>query len=256
MTKRYRKFESWLADVDKCLDHPAQTVDDSPLGSLAYSFCRVDDQLPHDTERVQNLIAVLKKLREAKGAGRGVFEERVMQALAYLAMTVCAELRESGQKRLPLSAKPDTIPAEQRPPFVFLQELCRYAIDCLAFSRPRDSLAGHRRSSVLEILANSLDVFEPPDSVLDTVRGMLKTGRGGGIRGALVFCEAYYGARPDGVPEDMEELLLRLVGKTDSRGLAAGALNVLVESGNISEFLALDYIDDWKQRNYRGYGYG
>ena len=254
--KRYRKFERWLADVDKCLDHPAQTVDESPLSSLAYSFSGVYDQLPRDVERVKELIAVLKKLREAKGAGRGVFEERVMQGLSYLAMTVCAELRHSGLKRLPLSAMPDTLSPEQRPPFVFLQELCRYAIDCLAFSRSRDSLAGQRRCSALKILTNALDMFEPPDSVLDTVRGILKNGRGNDVRGALLFCEAYYGAQPDGVPKGMEALLLRLVGKTDSRGLAAGALNVLVESGNISEFLALDYIDDWKQRNYKGFGYG
>lgn len=253
--KQYRKFESWLADVDKCLDHPAPAVDDSPLGGLAFSFYRISDQVPQDIERVQKLIAVLKKLREAKGSGRGVFERRVMENLIYLAVTACGDLRRSGLKRMPLSADPDTIPAEQRPPFVFLQELCRYAVDCLAFSRPRDSLAGQRRSAALETLASSLDIFEPPDSVLDTVRDILKKGRGNDVRGALVFCEAYY-ERSGGVPEEMEKLLLRFVGKTDSRGLAAGALNVLVESGNISEFEALDYIDDWKQRNYKGFGYG
>jgi len=49
----------------------------------------------------------------------------------------------------------------------------------------------------------------------------------------------------------VEKLLVGLVARTDSRGLAVGALNILVESGNISEFTALDHIDDWKERNYR-----
>ena len=98
-------------------------------------------------------------------------------------------------------------------------------------------------------------MVEPPDSVLDTVRSILKIGRGNSLMGAFRFCEVYYETCPDGVPEDMEKLLLRLVLKTDSRGLAVGALNVLVESGNISDFEAADHIDDWKQRNYRGYDY-
>ena len=249
--KRYRKFECWLADVDQCLDCPAETADESLLGILAYSFTHFSDQLPHNIDQLQNLVAVLKKLREVRGAGRAVFEKRVMQSLADCALSVCSQLHESGCSRTPLSTPPDLIPPEQRSLFIFLQELCRYAIDCLAFSRSRDSLAGQRRSCALEILANAIDVIEPPEEVLDAVRRILKAGRGNSLVGALLFCEAYYASRQDGVPEELEKILFALVSKTDSRGLAVGALNVLVESGNISEFTALDHIDDWKERHYR-----
>ncbi len=204
MMKRYRKFERWVADVDRGLDHPVKTVDESPLISLACSFSGVADQLPRDVERVKKLTAVLEKLWASNGAGRGVLEDRVVRELSFLMMTVCSDLRHSGLKRLPLSTEPEKIPLAQRTPFVFLQELCRYAIDSFAFSRPRDRLASQRRCSAFEILTNSIDVFELPSSVLDAARGILEKGRGNDVRGALLFCEAYYAECSDGVPEDME----------------------------------------------------
>jgi len=67
-----------------------------------------------------------------------------------------------------------------------------------------------------------------------------------------MFCEAYYKARNIPVADDIEQLLLAFAERVDSRGLAASALNTLVESGNISEFTALDRIDEWKDKHYPG----
>jgi len=249
--KRYRKFESWLADVDHCLKHPSR-VDKEDLRTLGHGFYLVEAQVVRDAGLLRMLIAVLEKLREGKGAGRAAFEERVMGRLAYLANGVCGELCEAGFASRALSTSPEEVPPAQRTAFVFLQELCKYAIDCLAFSRPRDTLAGRRRSSAFEILASSLGAIEFPESVFEDLKRILKSARGNSVYGALIFCEAFYGVRPDGVPNGMEDVLLRVVDKTDSRGLAAGALNVLVQAGNISEFEALDRIDDWKERNNYG----
>jgi len=38
---------------------------------------------------------------------------------------------------------------------------------------------------------------------------------------------------------------------TDSRSTATGALNVLVETGEISDMEALDRLDDWKDKHHR-----
>ena len=253
--KRYRKLESWLGDVDHCLEHPAWVEKDA-LRELAYGFYCGDDQVVHDAGRLRMLLATLKKLRESKGPGRAAFEERVMGQLAFLANTVCGGLCETGFAPRPLSTLPETVAPAQRTSFVFLQELCRYAIDCLAFSRPRDTLAGRRRSISFEIMAASLEAVELPESVFDDLKRILKSARGNSIYGALVFCEACYGLQSDGVPDGMEDALLRVVDKTDSRGIAAGALNVLVEAGNISEFEALDRIEDWKERTNYGFWSG
>jgi len=56
------------------------------------------------------LIAALEKLHEGKGAGRAVFEERVMGRLAYFATGVCGELCEAGFALRTLSASPDEVP--------------------------------------------------------------------------------------------------------------------------------------------------
>jgi hypothetical protein len=45
------------------------------------------------------------------------------------------------------------------------------------------------------------------------------------------------------------KLLFGVVEKTKSRAIASGALNVLVESGDMGEFEALGRIDEWKERN-------
>lgn len=62
------------------------------------------------------------------------------------------------------------------------------------------------------------------------------------------FCELYY-ARCGGVPDEIAPLLLGVLEKTKSRGIAAGALNGFVESGDMHEFEALDRMVDWRERN-------
>jgi len=176
--KRYRKLESWLGDVDHCLEHPA-LVEKDTLRELAYGFYCVDEQVVLDADRLRLLLAVLGKLRESKGSGRAAFEERVMGQLAFLANTVCGELCETGFAPRPLSTLPETIAPAQRTSFVFLQELCRYAIDCLAFSRPRDTLAGRRRGISFEIMASPLEVIEFTETVFDDLKRILKSARTG-----------------------------------------------------------------------------
>jgi hypothetical protein len=250
--KQYRKFESWQRDANHCLEHPDRVeIDD--LRKLGYGFSRVEGQVAHDAKRLRLLLETLKKLREGKGPGRGNFEEHIMRRLLYLAFVESGKLYSCGFAPRPLSTLPESIGLDQRSSFIFLQELCLYAIDCLSFSRPRDSLAGHRRSFAFEILSASVEVLELPESVFDHLKRILKSPKGNSIYGVLVFCENYYQLQPEGVPEEIEELLLRVVQKTDSRGIATGALSVLVEAGNISEFEALDRIDDWKERNHYGF---
>jgi hypothetical protein len=247
--KKYRKFECWLADVNRCLEHPDSAGKDE-LVMLGYGIYDVGNQLVYDAGRLRLLIVTLKKLRDSRGSGRANFEKQVMKHLWYLTLSACGEWVEAGLAPRSLLTLPEEVPAAQRPAFEFLQELYRYAIDCLTFSRPRDSLSGPRRSVSFLILGGSLRVVELPESVFDEVRRILESARGNTVRGALEFCETYYGLQPDGVPDAMETVLLQMVEKTKSRSNAVGALNVLVECGNISELEALHCIDAWKERNY------
>ena len=53
------------------------------------------------------------------------------------------------------------------------------------------------------------------------------------------------------VPDDIHTALLTVAERTDSRSTATGALNVLVETGEISDMEALDRLDAWKNNHYR-----
>lgn len=172
-----------------------------------------------------------------------------MRALRWMVDRLCGDLSEAGLARQPSLTLPLTIPDDLRAPTEVVLECCAYALDCLAFSRPRDALAGNRRRYALEILGSAAQLFEMPDSVMAFVRKTLKSGRPPALIGALVFCDMYK-ERDARVPAELQSLLLDVAKRTDRRGVASGALSVLVDAGEISEFEALDRIDDWKDRNY------
>jgi len=72
------------------------------------------------------------------------------------------------------------------------------------------------------------------------------------VRGAIIFLEDYFKAREGmEVPDDIHTSLLTVAETTDSRSTATGALNVLVETGEISDMEALDRLDDWKDKHHR-----
>lgn len=248
MSRKYRKIANWLKDVERALTHPAQNMDESALPELGWSFGLVREQLVNEPELTRELFRLLNVVRNASGAGRTVFERRVLVGLALLASDVSSMTYEETLFPQPLAANPEIIPSDQRATFVVLQELCLFAMDCFRFSRPRDSFSGERRRQAFELMANASAVIEPPNEFFTYLKKALKKARNQEVIGAILFCEEYY-ARVGGVPEDVMQLLFGLVEKTKSRGIASGALNVLVESGDINEFEALDRIDDWKDRH-------
>lgn len=248
MSRKYRKIVCWLRDVGRALEYPAENIDESTLSQLGWSFGSISEQLLNEPELTRKLFRLLSVVRNASGAGRTVFERRVLQGLAFLASDVSSMTYDETIFLKPLTTNPEMVPSDRRAGFALLQELCVFAMDCFRFSRPRDSFSGERRRQAFELMANASAVIEPPDEFFTYLKKALKKARDQEVIGAILFCEEYY-ARVGGVPEDVMQLLFGLVEKTKSRGIASGALNVLVESGDINEFEALDRIDDWKDRH-------
>ena len=191
----------------------------------------------------------MRLLRDAKGGGRGVFEERMMDELNWLILNCIEVLEEGGVEGLKYGEIPEELSDELKVKCNIVAVICEFSIESIEFSRPRDSLAGKRRSCSLDILGKASNLYEMPENIIELVLKTLKRNRGTAVLGALLFLESYYKARKTIVSADIEELLIDFVEKTDSRSKAVGALNILVESGNISEFAALDYIAEWKERN-------
>ncbi len=245
-----RNFNVWLPAVRKLLNNPDLSDNQNNLHSLAFDIRRFRKSLNHNLENIQKLLDVIRLLRDAKGSGRGVFEEQMMQELSCL-MSNCVEvLKDAGVVGLKYCETPNELPDKLKVECKIIAVICKFAIESIEFSRPRDSLAGKRRSCSFDILGNASCLYEMPENIIELVLKILKSNRRATALGALLFMESYYKARKTSVPADVEELLIDFVGKTDSRSEAVGALNILVESGNISEFTALDYISEWKERNY------
>ncbi len=171
-----------------------------------------------------------------------------MERLCRLVHNACGKLLDGGFARQPAFAVPDSLPRDLRPSCEVVLDLCWYAMDCLTYSRQHDSLSGNRRRFALELLGEASFIFDMPEEVLAFVCQALKTGRRPSVHGAILFCDSYYKARDISVPEDVEALLLAFAKRTDSHGLAVGALDVLVQAGNVDELDALDRMDDWKER--------
>lgn len=86
-------------------------------------------------------------------------------------------------------------------------------------------------------------IVNPPEKGKKTGRDSL---------GAIQFLEVYYSQNDEQVSDEMVDELEAFAKRTDSRSLAVGALNVLVETNCISDLGALSRIDDWKDAHYYG----
>jgi len=154
--------------------------------------------------------------------------------------------------RIPDLAAADALIPDLRRSILIVAELRDYALECLRFNaRPRDAFAGARRGQSFEILGIAGRLFDLPEA-LDMARQALRRSRSQTVRGAIIFLEDYFKAREGmEVPDDIHTALLTVAETTDSRSTATGALNVLVETGEISDMEALDRLDDWKDKHYR-----
>ncbi|MBU6400492.1 MAG: hypothetical protein KGS61_09255 [Verrucomicrobia bacterium] len=86
--------------------------------------------------------------------------------------------------------------------------------------------------------------------LLDDIRSLLADRTQASRDSALVLAVWDLGCFLDELAYDATiQELLALAQQTNSRSTAVGALNALVETGVISEFEALDRLDDWKGKH-------
>jgi hypothetical protein len=214
------------------------------------SWCISTTRLACDTGKVRELIAIARAIRDATGPGRSIAEQKIMDTLKGITRTCCSVLEEAGVPPIPDLAAADALIPDLRRSILIVAELRDYALECLRFSaRSRDAFAGARRGQSFEILGIAGRLFDLPEA-LDMARQALR--RSQTVRGAIIFLEDYFKAREGmEMPDDIHTALLTVAETTDSRSTATGALNVLVETGEISDMEALSRLDNWKDKHYR-----
>jgi hypothetical protein len=248
--KQRRKFELLIADIRSALADPARKDRYGNLWHSTWNLARFDDELAGDIAKVRELIAVARAFREATGPGRSVGEQMTMQSMRAVVSTCCDALEDAGLRHLPDLAAAETLAGDLRQRAQIVAELHAYAMECLrSNARRRDAFAGARRGLAFEILGAVGWTFDLPEA-LDLARQALRRNRSQEAGGAILFLEEYFAAREDiQVPDDIHAALLAAAENTDSRSTATGALNVLVESGEVTDLDALDRLDDWKDKH-------
>ncbi len=249
-TRQYRRFETLIADFRRFIADPTLDDRDALLYHCAWQVARFKPHLLEDASKMALLFDTLRLLRESTGPGINTAEKTVLESLVLLALHCVDWLEGHGVTRETCRKaglqSPD--PALQ-PACAALTLLQSLADQCFAFCRPHDSFGGQRRSLAFELHGLVGALIDLPDTVAMAHKAVKKSGSD--ARGALIFLETYLGARAEEEPDDeLEDALLAFSKTAKSRSLAVGALNILVQTLRISEFEALDRIDDWKSEHY------
>ena len=85
-------------------------------------------------------------------------------------------------------------------------------------------------------------------------RETLRKGKGSEIGGALDFIRALSQQEAVSLDDEIADELFAFAARAPLRSLAVGALDVLVEADIISEFTAMDQINEWKEAHPGFYG--
>lgn len=244
--KQYRKIETLLADFRELIVAPAEDRAER-LIHCAWQICQFVESLSHDASQVTELLGIVKLLRTSSGPGVVSAERIVMERLVGLAYE-CAGHLLGEDEGLDACPSPDSpVPdANEGPAQAILSLLDAFARESFAFKRPHDSFGGERRSLAYELLGAASAALDLSDIVALAHETLKAKKAGRDAFGALHFLEEYYSHNDERVSDELVDDLEAFAKRTDSRSLAVGALNLLVETNCISDLGALSRIDDWK----------
>lgn len=246
MTLR-RSLEPLLKELKFLLTHPDVSDGEFRLSSAVRNLWGLTKELSRDAAKTRQMLEIGSMLRTSNVRGRQVEEEHFMENLSFLAHSCNAVLREAEFARSPASPTADEAPPELEHPLGVLRVLREFALSCFEFKRPHDSFGGRRRALAFEILGKVGLVVDLPE-VVHTALKALKKAQSVESRQAAEFLRVYFAERDPPPNDELIDELLSLAERTNSRSTAFAALNTLVEIGTISEFEAVDRINDWKSK--------
>jgi hypothetical protein len=246
--KRRRKFELFIGDLRRFLSAPKLALGFSQLEIAIGNLRDFIEELSRDAGKTRQLHEFAAALRASDAPGRLVAEGHLLEHLAHVARRISDALEDAGVPILAGFAAADAVPAELRAGVEVLRELQDFAMGCFAFKRARDSFGGRRRAHAFAILGRISRVVDLPTALV-LARRSLRKPKSVEARLAAGFLAEYFERRGLSPDDDLTGELLRLAERAEHRSTATGALSALVETGTISEWEALNRLDDWKLRH-------
>ncbi|MCP5515645.1 MAG: hypothetical protein H7A45_00125 [Verrucomicrobiales bacterium] len=243
-----RKLQTVLDEIGTLLADVTRPPRDYALAHAVGDLAVLLYQTLDNVATARAVVEVACEIRASTGPGSRVAEERLMRSLESLAWRGRCRLEDAQFPRLPGLSAIAEAPPEMQPTLQVLRELHDFAMTCFAFTRPRDAFGGRRRAMAFDILAEVGQCIDLPE-VVNLARQALRKPRSVEARQAAEFLHHYLAARDQAPDDATTKDLLGLASRTDTRSTAFSALNALVETRSISEFEALDRLDDWKSRH-------
>lgn len=248
MIKRYRKFETLLGAMRRLIEEPESAGNYYDLSALACQLSGFEEELAIEPAKVRLLLDLATVLRASDIRGRQMAEERILGFLGYLS-GLCRSRPGDGEQPDDLNlsgSEPQSAPA---PCAEVLRELHDFALGCFSFKRSRDAFGGKRRAAAFELLTAGGPAEDCAEAVALAMRAIRK-GRGIEARAAVEFIKEHLAATDEEPDESLIDAIEVFAERADSESGVFVCLDTLVEWGVISEFEAMERLDDWRTEHY------
>jgi len=199
-------------------------------------------------ENIKQIIGFEKEIRNTSFTGRNIAEQKLLDLLSMRifdcvqvlqGMPILSNLKEIEH----INASDDNYEL-----YLIIRETTNFAFEIFQFKRPRDSFGGKRRAAAFEILTDVSRIIDLPEAIELATETLKKRGEKE-IYSALEFIKQYHLYRKMALGKKLIDEIKSLAKRTKFRYVAVSALDVLVKTDVISEFGALNQLDEWKEKN-------
>ena len=211
------------------------------LFSKVYEIKEYFMKHPMDCHSLQCVFDLERKLIASRGPHKQFIEQHILETILMRVRFPMAggEYYTDKQKSKHWKGKDCDLA-------LFLMDFMREIIDLKV---PRDNYNSKRRVLAFEIMS-CLSQEHNETSTFSICQQFLKSGKSDLILAAIEFYESYCVNNATHLDQQVIDLLDKIILATKERSVAVSALNIQVETGNISELEALSRIGEWKDRNY------
>lgn len=205
-------------------------------------------QNPATPESLTKIFELERSIVNAKGSHKQYVEKEILSILTRIPRGYAPRQKENTYLSLNEELIEKATNRHQKQQHLMALELVKFAFEIFHYKIPRDSFSGKRKSIAIDIINNLSIYYDFPEAIELCVLG-LKSKRKWTIFSALEFLENYHRNRDIPLSADIKKILNNIIDHTKDSGVAVGALDLQIKTGEISEFQALATIDDWKERH-------
>jgi len=209
---------------------------------FVYDIREVIDEEEFTNNDLKPILETAKRIASTKRNLKQLLEKELLRMISYLPYKLWKE--EEGEEKIRFERNTKTKEGK------IADALIKFAQEIYTIKLDRDAFAGKRRGYALEILQSVSDYFDTPEFMELCIKS-IKSKSKNEFLAATESLKLYCAENEDALTEDIISAVEKRVNKTKDRVELIGGLTLLVDTGVISEFEALDKRDEWRERTGR-----